>query len=168
MSSSTSWHNATGQPIPTDVLLLSALPPVRVFEEQFDDLDEKKSDWYELIKCNPNYLVHYHDGEIVTLSTDMTLMKKEIEKWEGKDGWIRFMEFMEEVRNAAIPCLRDVHLGPGLIRCIGAPFSVPHSLRSLPQGGLASELPKHTLSAQAALRPVSTGPCFFGSAHRPF
>lgn len=71
-----------------------------VFEEQFTDLGESREDWYTLVKCDPNYLVHYHDGEVVTLSTDMVKMKKEIEKWEGKDGWIRFMNFMSEVRAA--------------------------------------------------------------------
>lgn len=63
----------------------------------FTDLDEKVEDWYKLIKCEPNYLVHYHDGETVTLSTDMAKMKEEIEKWEGKDGYRRFMDFMSEV-----------------------------------------------------------------------
>lgn len=63
----------------------------------FEDLEEKISDWYTLIKCDPNYVLHYHDGEKVELSTDMTKMKLEIEKWEGKDGWARFLQFMEEV-----------------------------------------------------------------------
>lgn len=67
-----------------------------IFEEMFEDLDEKIQDWYKLIKCDPNYVLHYHDGEKVELSTDMTKMKIEIEKWEGKDGWSRFLDFMNE------------------------------------------------------------------------
>ena len=52
----------------------------------------------------------------------MTLMKKEIEKWEGKDGWIRFMEFMEEVcAPLSSNGCTNVHLGPRLI----ATFVVP-------------------------------------------
>jgi phytoene desaturase (3,4-didehydrolycopene-forming) len=72
-----------------------------VFEEMFEDLDEKISNWYTLKKCFPNYLVHYHDGETVTLSTDMAQMKLEVEKWEGKDGWARFLDFMNEVSRFA-------------------------------------------------------------------
>lgn len=67
-----------------------------IFEELFEDLDESIPDWYTLKKCEPNYVVHYHDGEIVTLSTDMVQMKQEVEKWEGKDGWARFLDFMNE------------------------------------------------------------------------
>lgn len=63
----------------------------------FEDLGEEISNWYKLIKCDPNYVLHYHDGEKVELSTDMTKMKLEIEKWEGKDGWARFLDFMNEV-----------------------------------------------------------------------
>lgn len=66
----------------------------------FEDLGEKIPDWYTLIKCDPNYVLHYHDGETVELSTDMTKMKLEIEKWEGKDGWARFLNFMEEVSDS--------------------------------------------------------------------
>lgn len=65
----------------------------------FEDLDEKITDWYTLMKCDPNYVLHYHDGETVELSTDMTKMKLEVEKWEGKDGWARFLDFMKEVGN---------------------------------------------------------------------
>ncbi|KAK9895670.1 phytoene desaturase, partial [Cystobasidium minutum MCA 4210] len=67
-----------------------------IFEEMFEDLEERIQDWYKLIKCDPNYVLHYHDGEKVELSTDMTKMKLEIEKWEGKDGWARFLDFMNE------------------------------------------------------------------------
>ena len=76
------------------------LPPPdlmpEIFEETFEDLEESIPDWYTLKKCEPNYIVHYHDGEIVTLSTDMVQMKQEVEKWEGKDGWARFLNFMNE------------------------------------------------------------------------
>ncbi|GAA97688.1 hypothetical protein E5Q_04366 [Mixia osmundae IAM 14324] len=67
-----------------------------VFEELFDDLGESVSEHYTLKKCEPNYKVYYHDDETVTLSTDMAQMKQEVEKWEGKDGWHRFLAFMRE------------------------------------------------------------------------
>jgi len=94
-----------------------------VFEEQFTDLGESREDWYTLVKCDPNYLVHYHDGEVVTLSTDMVKMKKEIEKWEGKDGWIRFMNFMSE---------SHIHYEVSLKEVLHANFPNIRSLLSLP------------------------------------
>lgn len=87
-------------PILLGPIALSFPSSPTVFEEQFADLDEKISDWYKLVQCFPNYVLHYHDGETVTLSTDMAQMKLEIEKWEGKDGWARFLEFMNEVSRA--------------------------------------------------------------------
>ncbi|EGF98576.1 uncharacterized protein MELLADRAFT_40795, partial [Melampsora larici-populina 98AG31] len=67
-----------------------------VFEDLFDDLNEKVEDWYELKKCEPNYIVHYDDKEKLTLTTDMPKMKAEIERFEGKDGWARFLNFLAE------------------------------------------------------------------------
>ncbi|KAG0147735.1 hypothetical protein CROQUDRAFT_655727 [Cronartium quercuum f. sp. fusiforme G11] len=67
-----------------------------VFDDLFDDLGEKVKDWYDLKKCEPNYIVHYDDKEKIILSTDMTKMKTEIERFEGKDGWGRFLDFLAE------------------------------------------------------------------------
>ncbi|KAH9817696.1 hypothetical protein DFH28DRAFT_1081292 [Melampsora americana] len=67
-----------------------------VFDDLFDDLNEKVQDWYELKKCEPNYIVHYDDKEKLTLTTDMPKMKAEIERFEGKDGWARFLNFLAE------------------------------------------------------------------------
>ncbi|KAH9819032.1 hypothetical protein DFH28DRAFT_1093728 [Melampsora americana] len=67
-----------------------------LFDDLFDDLNEKVKDWYELKKCEPNYVLHYHDKEKFTLTTDMPKMKSEIERFEGKDGWARFLCFLVE------------------------------------------------------------------------
>lgn len=67
-----------------------------VFEDLFDDLNETVSDWYELKKCEPNYVLHFDDRETFTLSSDLPKMKAEIERFEGKPGWARFLKFMAE------------------------------------------------------------------------
>jgi len=67
-----------------------------VFEDLFDDLDERVDKWYQLKRCDPNYVVHFDDKETVTLSSSMPQMKSEIERFEGKDGWARFLRFMSE------------------------------------------------------------------------
>lgn len=41
-------------------------------------------------------MVHYGDGERMELSTDITAMKKEIERFEGIDGFEGFLRFMQE------------------------------------------------------------------------
>lgn len=50
----------------------------------------------ELLKCEPNYNLWFGDGESFELSTDTARMKNEVEKWEGKDGFERYLGFLQE------------------------------------------------------------------------
>jgi len=68
----------------------------KIFEETFRDLGEKVDDWLDLRKCDPNYKVHFHDGELVELSCDLAAMKETIERIEGPAGYDRFLSFVKE------------------------------------------------------------------------
>lgn len=48
------------------------------------------------MKCEPNYNLWFSDGESFELSTDVSRMKTEVEKWEGKDGFERYLGFLQE------------------------------------------------------------------------
>lgn len=48
------------------------------------------------MKCEPNYNLWFSDGESFELSTDVARMKEEVEKWEGKDGFERYLAFLQE------------------------------------------------------------------------
>ena len=50
----------------------------------------------QLLKCNPNYNMWFSDGESFELSTNLAQMKSEVEKWEGKDGFERYLGFLQE------------------------------------------------------------------------
>ena len=50
----------------------------------------------ELLKCEPNYQIHFADGGSMTLSTDTAIMKREIERFEGKDAFSRYLAFLRE------------------------------------------------------------------------
>lgn len=68
-----------------------------LFHETFKDLGTSiEEEGIELVKCEPNYKVHFHDGVDFTLSTDLALMKREIERFEGKDGFERYLAFLQE------------------------------------------------------------------------
>lgn len=131
-----------------------------IFEEMFEDLEERIQDWYKLIKCDPNYVLHYHDGEKVELSTDMTKMKLEIEKWEGKDGWARFLDFMNEVglhylsRRSAFLCGHG-HAWPRLERTI--PSYTALSDNSLAEGDI--EMPNADSRSSISTRAIFTMKC---------
>ena len=50
----------------------------------------------DLRKCDPNYNIFFSDGETFRLSTDLAAMKVEVEKWEGKAGFERYLGFLQE------------------------------------------------------------------------
>lgn len=91
-----------------------------VFEELFADLGERVEDHYTLVKCEPNYSIHFHDGDKLELSTDMAAMKKMVERYEGKDGWERFLSFMQEShRNYEMSLKEVLHFNfPNLISAL--------------------------------------------------
>jgi phytoene desaturase (3,4-didehydrolycopene-forming) len=68
-----------------------------MFEEAFKDLDTSLAgEGVKLLKCEPNYNVWFSDGQSFRLSTDVSSMKNEVEKWEGKDGFERYLGFLQE------------------------------------------------------------------------
>ena len=69
----------------------------RLFHLTFQELGTSlEAEGVELLKCDPNYNIWFGDGERVLLSSDLTTMKAEIEKWEGKDGYERYLAFLQE------------------------------------------------------------------------
>ena len=69
----------------------------RLFHLTFEELGTSlEAEGVELLKCDPNYNIWFGDGERVLLSSDLATMKQEIEKWEGKDGYERYLAFMQE------------------------------------------------------------------------
>lgn len=69
----------------------------RLFDEAFADLGTTmaKED-VNVVKCETNYTVHFGDGERFTLTTDATILKKEIERFEGEEGYAGYLGFMRE------------------------------------------------------------------------
>ncbi|GAB1735580.1 hypothetical protein NU219Hw_g4157t1 [Hortaea werneckii] len=69
----------------------------RLFHQTFHDLDTSlAAEGVELRKCDPNYRVHFGDGTHFELSSDLAAMKTEVEKWEGRAGFERYLEFLRE------------------------------------------------------------------------
>ncbi|KAH9868224.1 ATP-binding cassette transporter CGR1 [Plenodomus biglobosus] len=68
-----------------------------LFHETFHDLGTSlDAEGVELVKCEPNYNIHFHDATSIKLSTDIAVMKEEIERFEGKDGFERYLGFLQE------------------------------------------------------------------------
>ena len=50
----------------------------------------------KLLQCHPNYNIWFHDGKNFQPSTDTAQMKREVERFEGKDGFSRYLDFLQE------------------------------------------------------------------------
>lgn len=69
----------------------------KLFHEAFHDLDTTlEAEGVKLLRCAPNYQVWFADGETFELTTDLARMKTQIERWEGKDGFVRYLRWLEE------------------------------------------------------------------------
>lgn len=69
----------------------------KLFMETFHDLDTSLEDeGVELLQCPTNYNVWFPDGENFELSTNLAKMKTQIERWEGKDGFDRYLSWLRE------------------------------------------------------------------------
>ncbi|KAM3528022.1 hypothetical protein MY4038_006082 [Beauveria bassiana] len=69
----------------------------RFFEEVFRDLGTSiESEGIEVLKCEPNYNIWFHDGYCFSATTDLASMKLEIEKWEGEASFQHYLSFLQE------------------------------------------------------------------------
>ncbi|KAI0173978.1 hypothetical protein BJ166DRAFT_586815 [Pestalotiopsis sp. NC0098] len=69
----------------------------KLFREAFYDLDTSlEAEGVELLRCPSNYNVWFADGESFELSTDLARMKTQIERWEGKGGFERYLAWLAE------------------------------------------------------------------------
>ncbi len=81
----------------------------KLFEETFHDLDTSlEAEGVQLLKCEPNYNLWFGDGESFELSSDMAVMKREIEKWEGKAGFERYLAWLGEAHRHYEISVREV------------------------------------------------------------
>ncbi|KAL7343779.1 hypothetical protein BJY59DRAFT_685633 [Rhodotorula toruloides] len=69
----------------------------RLFDETFNDLGTSlENEGIKLVKCEPNYRIVFPDKEVVEMSSDLTRMKKQVERWEGEKGFEGFLGFLKE------------------------------------------------------------------------
>ncbi|KAF7557040.1 hypothetical protein G7046_g6128 [Stylonectria norvegica] len=69
----------------------------RLFHETFADLDTTLPEaGVDLLRCPTNYNVWFHDGERFQHSSDLAAMRTEIERWEGPEGFERWVSWLQE------------------------------------------------------------------------
>ena len=66
-----------------------------ILRELFDVAGRNLDDYLELIRCDPNYRIHFRDGSDVTFSPDLTQMQREMERVEpGSFG--HYLDFLKQ------------------------------------------------------------------------
>ncbi len=68
-----------------------------VFERTFASVGRKLSDYLQLVRCDPNYQVTFRDGATLTLTTELTKMREELERLEP-GSFERYLRFLAKGR----------------------------------------------------------------------
>lgn len=117
----------------------------KMFREFFADMDTTlEAEDVHLLKCEPNYNVWFGDGESFELSSDISRMKSEIEKWEGKDGFERYLAFLQESHRHYEVSVREVlHKNFTSFFNLLRPSFLPHLLALHPFESIYSRASKY-------------------------
>ncbi|GKT96147.1 phytoene dehydrogenase [Colletotrichum tofieldiae] len=100
----------------------------QLFHETFRDLDTTLADaGVDLLRCETNYNIWFHDGELFKHSSDLAAMKTQIERWEGKDGFERYLKWLREAHTHYEISVKDVlHRNFGKFLDLARPGFVRH------------------------------------------
>jgi len=64
-----------------------------VLAETFTAVGRRLEDYMELVRCEPNYKIHFRDGSDITFTSELTRMGQELERLE-KGAFTRYLEFL--------------------------------------------------------------------------
>jgi phytoene desaturase len=68
-----------------------------VFERTFASVGRKLSDYLTLTRCDPNYRITFRDGQQLTLTSELTKMRTELERFEP-GSFERYLNFLAKGR----------------------------------------------------------------------
>ncbi len=68
-----------------------------VFQETFAALGRRLEDYLTLLKCDPNYRIHFRDGSAITFTSELCEMGRELERFEP-GSFQRYLAFLAQGR----------------------------------------------------------------------
>ncbi|MBM7119181.1 phytoene desaturase family protein [Archangium primigenium] len=68
-----------------------------VFQETFTALGRRMEDYLTLERCDPNYRIHYRDGSVITFTSELCAMGRELERVEP-GSFQRYLAFLAQGR----------------------------------------------------------------------
>lgn len=105
-----------------------------LFRETFHDLDTSlEAEGVDLLRCPVNYQIFFHDGAVFKPTTDLASMKRQIEHYEGKDGFERYLAWMAEShRHYELSVEHVLHKNKDSITAVLTPSSASMALKLHP------------------------------------
>ncbi|ROW10211.1 hypothetical protein VMCG_02055 [Cytospora schulzeri] len=105
-----------------------------LFRETFHDLDTSlEAEGVDLLRCPVNYQIFFHDGAVFKPTTDLALMKRQIEHYEGKEGFERYLAWMAEShRHYELSVEHVLHKNNDNIMTVLTPFFARMALKLHP------------------------------------
>jgi len=98
-----------------------------MFDEIFEKAGKKRSDYFDLVPCEPFYRIFNHEGKYFDYNSDEEFIYSEIDRWnpEDKEGYRKFMEttkpifqkgFVELADKPFLTFMDMMRVAPDLIR----------------------------------------------------
>lgn len=113
-----------------------------VFERTFASVGRRLSDYLTLVRCDPNYRVTFRDDSTITLTSELTRMREELERIEP-GSFERYLRFLAKGRDRHDTSLdRFVTRHFDSLAQFVTPANLPHIFRIGAHQTLASQVAK--------------------------
>ncbi|MBL8919365.1 MAG: phytoene desaturase [Myxococcaceae bacterium] len=113
-----------------------------VFERIFASVDRRLSDYLTLVRCDPNYRVTFRDDTTLTLTSELTRMREELERIEP-GSFERYLRFLAKGRDRHDTSMeRFVSRHFDSLSQFLTPANLPHIFRIGAHQTLASQVAK--------------------------
>jgi phytoene desaturase len=100
-----------------------------IFEQAFASVGRRLSDFLTLVRCDPNYRVTFRDDSSITLTSELTKMRDELERLEpgSFENYLRFLAKGRDRHDTSMERFVGKHFD-SLAQFL-TPSNVPHALR---------------------------------------
>lgn len=100
-----------------------------VFEQTFASVGRRLSDYLTLVRCDPNYKVTFRDDSTITLTSELTKMRDELERLEpgSFENYLRFLAKGRDRHDTSMERFVGKHFDS--LSQFLAPSNLPHALR---------------------------------------
>jgi phytoene desaturase len=114
----------------------------QVFRDTFASVGKRLEDSLTLVRCDPNYRVHFRDGSSITLTTELTKMREELERLEpgSFEPYLQFLARGRDRHDTSLTRFVGRHFDS--LSSFLTPENLPHIFRIGAHKTLAADVAK--------------------------